>query len=473
MRTALESVAVTTLEQSPGIDAEYRLLREEAGRLPRPELRLIEVTGAEGAEFLQGQLTNDIEALEPGQGCYAALLDRKGKMRSDMVVLRRAADDILLILPELAAAEVERHLQMYKIGRDADVEARDDLAVLSVIGPRTPEALGGVPLGAEHSHREVRLDGRDVLAATSAGGADLIASDGRPRAPSPPRSRPTASTTVSAEAAAIVRVETGRPAFGAEMGNETMPQEAGINERAVNFEKGCYVGQETVARLHYKGKPNRHLRRLRSAQPLEAGAEVRLGERELGTLGTVVLTPAGDWQALAILRREAEPGAEVEVGEATATVEAVEEDRALEPAAAVRRPRREADRRRLAAVRRRHRDRAPRARSRARPAAPASTRTTTRSRRRRRRSAAAATWRRSRRSSTPRRCASCCRRPSSTATSTTGAAPSASSPRSTRCSTSTTATGSGSRPRASRTSPPTAARCSSATTPAPCPRTGR
>ena len=106
---------MTTLEQSPGIDAEYRLLREEAGRLPRPELRLIAVTGGEGAEFLQGQLTNDIEALAPGQGCYAALLDRKGKMRSDMVVLRRADDDILLILPELAAAEVERHLQMYKI----------------------------------------------------------------------------------------------------------------------------------------------------------------------------------------------------------------------------------------------------------------------------------------------------------------------------------------------------------------------
>ena len=315
---------MTTLEQSPGIDAEYRLLREEAGRLPRPELRLIEVSGDEGAEFLQGQVTNDIEALEPGQGCYAALLDRKGKMRSDMVVLRRAADDILLILPELAAAEVERHLQMYKIGRDAEVVLREDLALLSVIGPRTPEAIGGVPLGAEHTHRKLRLGERDVIAATSNGGADLIASAQDLEAVADALDADGVAP-VSAEAAAILRVEAGRPAFGAEMGNETMPQEAGINERAVNFEKGCYVGQETVARLHYKGKPNRHLRRLRSADPLEAGAEVRLGERGLGTLGTVVLTPAGDWRALAILRREAEPGAEVEVGEATATVESVEE----------------------------------------------------------------------------------------------------------------------------------------------------
>jgi folate-binding protein YgfZ len=315
---------MTTLEQSPGIDAEYRLLREEAGRLPRPELRLIEVSGAEGADFLQGQLTNDIEALAPGQGCYAALLDRKGKMRSDMAVLRRADDEILLIVPELAVAEVERHLQMYKIGRDAAVASRDDLAVLSVIGPRTPEALGGVPLGSEYSQRELRLAERDVLAVTSATGADLIAS-GEDLVAVAELLEADGAVAVSAEAAAIVRVEVGRPTFGAEMGNETMPQEAGINERAVNFEKGCYVGQETVARLHYKGKPNRHLRRLRSSEPLEAGAEVRLGERVLGTLGTAVLTPAGDWQALAILRREAEPGTEVEVGEAkaAATVEEI------------------------------------------------------------------------------------------------------------------------------------------------------
>ena len=112
-----------------------------------------------------------------------------------------------------------------------------------------------------------------------------------------------------------MRVESGRPRFGREMTTATIPQEAGINDRAVSFTKGCYIGQETVARLHYKGKPNRHLRGLRLAAPAAAGDPVRLGDRELGTIGTAVLSPARGPIALAILRREAEPGATVEVGE--------------------------------------------------------------------------------------------------------------------------------------------------------------
>ena len=94
-----------------------------------------------------------------------------------------------------------------------------------------------------------------------------------------------------------------------------MPQEAGINERAVSFTKGCYIGQETVARLHYKGKPNRHLRRLVLDRPVEGGESISLGDREIGTIGTAVLSPARGPLALAILRREAEPGDEVLVGD--------------------------------------------------------------------------------------------------------------------------------------------------------------
>jgi folate-binding protein YgfZ len=302
------------------VDAEYRLLREEAGLVRRDDLAVIEVTGSEGAEFLQGQLTNDIEALEPGTGCYAALLDRKGKMRSDMTVLRQAPDRILIVLPVAPADEVARHLDMYRIGREADVGRRDDLAVSSVAGPRTPEALGGVPLGAENSHRDMRLAERDALVVATVAGADLIAA-------------PADLDAIEAELAAdgvepvspaaleILRVEMGRPAFGAEMTNETIPQEAGINERAVSFEKGCYVGQETVARLHYKGKPNRHLRRLRASGPIAAGDPIVLGERNVGTVGTAVLSPASGWIGLAIVRREAEPGAEVMIGETPAAVE--------------------------------------------------------------------------------------------------------------------------------------------------------
>ena len=103
-----------------------------------------------------------------------------------------------------------------------------------------------------------------------------------------------------------------------------MPAEAGIVETAVNFEKGCYIGQETVARLHYRGKPNRHLRGLRLSGPAPAGTPLRLGEKEVGTVGGSCVSPVHGPIALAILRREAEPGAELAVGEDGVTARVVD-----------------------------------------------------------------------------------------------------------------------------------------------------
>ena len=120
--------------------------------------------------------------------------------------------------------------------------------------------------------------------------------------------------------AEIVRVEHGRPRYGIELDDSVIPQEAGLNERAVSFTKGCYVGQETVARLHYRGKPNRHLRGLRLSEPVATGEPLRLGEREVGRVGTSVVSPAHGPIALALVRREAAPGDTVAAGEATATV---------------------------------------------------------------------------------------------------------------------------------------------------------
>src|SRR3977135_2045910 len=96
---------------------------------------------------------------------------------------------------------------------------------------------------------------------------------------------------VSESAAEIVRVERGRPRYGIDLDESTIPQEAGLNERAVSFTKGCYVGQETGARLHYRGKPNRHLRGLRLSEPVESGAELRMGERTVGQLGSSLVSP--------------------------------------------------------------------------------------------------------------------------------------------------------------------------------------
>ena len=108
------------------------------------------------------------------------------------------------------------------------------------------------------------------------------------------------------------------------MNSETMPAEAGIVEQAVSFTKGCYIGQETVARLHYKGRPNRHLRGLRLSAPAASGAALRLGEKEVGRLGGACVSPAHGAIGLAILRREAEPGAELAVGEDGVTARVVD-----------------------------------------------------------------------------------------------------------------------------------------------------
>ena len=129
---------------------------------------------------------------------------------------------------------------------------------------------------------------------------------------------------VSEDAAEIVRVERGRPRYGIDLDESTIPQEAGLNERAVSFTKGCYVGQETVARLHYRGKPNRHLRGLRLSEPVEPGAELRLGERAVGHLGSSAVSPTFGPIGLALVRHAAEPGTPLVVGESRATASVVE-----------------------------------------------------------------------------------------------------------------------------------------------------
>jgi folate-binding protein YgfZ len=308
------------------LDGQYRQLREECGLLDRSERGKLLVSGGEAAEYLQGQLTNDIEALGPGDGVYAALLDRKGHLQGDMRVLRPGQDPDLLLDTEPEAIEaVRRHLSMYKIGRDVEVvEVGAGRAILSLIGPRAVEIAGSAAL-PENACEEVTIAGTQVLAVGTAAGIDLVFEAGA-------RQRVTdallaaGAAEVSPEAVEILRIEAGRPRFGAEMGTETMPAEAGIVEQAVSFTKGCYIGQETVARLHYKGKPNRHLRGLQlsgaggGAQP---GDRVLLGDKEVGKLGGAGVSPAFGPIGLAILRREAELGATVAVGEDGVTAEVV------------------------------------------------------------------------------------------------------------------------------------------------------
>jgi tRNA-modifying protein YgfZ len=309
----------TTVE----LDAQYRQLREECGLFDRSERGKLLVSGADAAEFLQGQLTNDVEGLATGEGCYAALLDRKAHVQADMRVLRLAGGELWIDTEPSTREAVRRHLEMYKIGREVGLtDLSEERAILSLIGPRSVEIAGSAAL-PEHAVEEMRIQGTHCLLVGTAEGLDLVVgapgSGAGELADEVARLRETlfeaGAVEVDAGAVEILRIESGRPRFGVEMSDETMPAEAGIVERAVDFQKGCYIGQEPVARLHYKGRPNRHLRGLRLSAPAEPGTTLRLGEKEVGRLGGVAVSPAHGPIALAIVRREAEPGAELAVGE--------------------------------------------------------------------------------------------------------------------------------------------------------------
>ncbi len=120
----------------PEIDAQYRELREGAGLLDRSERATLEVRGPDAADFLQGQVTNDVQALEPQTGCYAAMLNPKGRILADMRILRVAPERFLLDTESSAREAVLRDLRMYKIGRQVEVADTPDRSIVSVIGPR-------------------------------------------------------------------------------------------------------------------------------------------------------------------------------------------------------------------------------------------------------------------------------------------------------------------------------------------------
>jgi tRNA-modifying protein YgfZ len=292
--------------------AEYELLREDAGLVDRSARAKLRLTGSEAAEFLQGQVTNDVEALSPGEGCYAALLNHKGKLRADMRVLR-GPDWIWIDAEPIGKRPLEHTVETYSLGRDVSwQDLTGERAILSLVGPRSRERLDAAPPDTEHSFVEgehglyVATDvGVDVICAAADAGAVREALGIEP---------------VDESVAECLRVESGRPRLGLDMNGDTIPQEAGLNDRAVSFTKGCYVGQETVARLHYKGKPNRHLRGLRLTEPADTGDAIVLGEREVGQVGSACVSPRLGPIALALVRREAEPGTTVDVDGASAAV---------------------------------------------------------------------------------------------------------------------------------------------------------
>jgi folate-binding protein YgfZ len=334
--------------------AEYAALTEACGLVDRSNRGKLALSGAGAVEFLNGQVTNELSDLEPGEGRYAAFLTHKGKMLGDLRILAVSGEraqsaastsgpnderpiELLLDTERTALQALFDMIRRFKVGYKVELHKRTlESSLLSLIGPNAREVasrafaltsdelpehegehvLVSLASSTEPEPTPVRLIGTDV-------GIDLLF-DARALASVSEAPIAAGAVSVSEAAAEIVRVEHGRPRYGVDLDESTIPQEAGLNERAVSFTKGCYVGQETVARLFYKGKPNRHLRGLRLSEPLDAGAELRLGERPVGRLGSSVLSPTHGLIGLALVRREAEPGASLTVGEHGASASVVE-----------------------------------------------------------------------------------------------------------------------------------------------------
>ena len=301
----------------------YAAMTEGVALVDRSDSGKLALTGGEAKSFLNGQVSNEIEALEPGTGCYAALLTPKGKMLADLRVLD-IGDELLLLCERSALQALFDALRRFNIGFDAELHKRTlERGLLSLIGPKADVALGGqAPECHEHANVAAEIGGAPVRLVRTDVGIDVIcdsADTERVKA----ALLDSGAVEIDEATADVLRVELGRPRYGVDLDDSVIPQEAGINERAVSFTKGCYVGQETVARLHYRGKPNRHLRGLRLREQVQPGTELRLGEREVGRLTSVAASPRFGPVGLAIVRREAQPGDVLDAGGVAAEVVAL------------------------------------------------------------------------------------------------------------------------------------------------------
>jgi folate-binding protein YgfZ len=302
--------------------AEYRTITEACGLIDRSERGKLALTGGDAKSFLQGQVTNDVEALASGSGCYAAFLTPKGKMLGDLRVLD-AGDELLLDTERVSLQALFNMIRRFSLGYDVQLHKRTlERGLLSLIGPES-DAVAPGPAATEHSHAAVEVDGVPTRAIRTDAGVDLLCDAAQTDAL---RSALEARGAVAVSEAVVecLRIERGRPRYGVDLDDTVIPQEAGLNERAVSFTKGCYVGQETVARLFYRGKPNRHLRGLKCSAPVVPGDELVLDERTVGRVSSATVSPRFGPIALALVRREVGPGTTVAVGQAGATAEVIE-----------------------------------------------------------------------------------------------------------------------------------------------------
>jgi aminomethyltransferase len=271
--------------------------------------------------MLDAVLTNDVPK-EGARGVYALLLNPKGRIQTDLRALKSAGEVLILTEPEGTAAAKEllgRYAPFSRVRVEDLSEADEPWGILGLYGPRAKELLDGLEL-AEHESAGVKLGGADLIAAGVAvpvPGYDLLG---------PPDLLRTAreylltrgAIPASLDAYEAARIKAGIPRFGADITTDNFPAEAGVLERAVSFEKGCYPGQETVARMHYRGHPNRTLYRLAIEGPPPApGTEIVQGEKKVGYLTSIApLQVNGEMLALGYLSRNADAQGELRAADA-------------------------------------------------------------------------------------------------------------------------------------------------------------
>jgi tRNA-modifying protein YgfZ len=321
-------------------DAGYAAVRRSAGIARRGDLGVIRLWGRDPAKMLHGLITNDLLSAGGERAVYAAMLTPKGRMLADLRALRTAeapAAEVLVLLSRAALDNVREHLRRFVPPMFARWEDLSDTTrVLGVYGPRAAallrEALGEAPPPDEDAFRVLHHGGSPVVAVATREfgeeGYDLVV--GADGAAALHEALLTAASQLDAgpvdpDALETLRVEAGRPRYGAELTEETIPTEAyettGLMSRAISFSKGCYTGQEVIVRIAHRGHVNRHLRGLLLGDLAPAAVRTPLHHpetgRELGWTTSVALSPrTGGRIALGYVRREVAPGGRVRLGSA-------------------------------------------------------------------------------------------------------------------------------------------------------------
>ena len=275
------------------------------------------VAGKDRASFLQGLLTNDIQVLEPGMGCYAAWLTPQGRMLTDLHVLE-SAGMALLDVPQFTAAATLARLDAFLFSEEVTLSSLEQsLQGLWIHGTHAPAVLQRVIEGVveldqwtDYRHQPAEFNGEPVVVAR----IDQLGVPGFSVYLPPARVGDLTEALIAAGAIAgtpdnidAARIEARYPLFGVDMTEETIPLEAGIEGRAISTSKGCYVGQEVIIRVLHRGhgRVAKKLVGLSIEGPKpEANAKLFAGEREVGRITSAAVSPPLGTIALGYVLRD-------------------------------------------------------------------------------------------------------------------------------------------------------------------------